>query len=251
MKTFPLFLLTSVALFSTGCSRSLNGLIYDRGTKAEFNYPSVQYGHVETVTPIDEAGIATGSIAVDEKKIEEANADAPLSSSSLARSRINMSSTEKSAEPSDKTREAARIDQLKRKANVPPLSADQNKIIEITAKIKNLGIYDPKCTDEKVCPLPRAVKEETEKNLPLKVRMKIRLDSGKDYMFNQTVTPNWNPQPADRVKVFFNSADTTSISRALHAEQAVGAEEPHTDTTQPTDSPEPTAASSSEAPSAQ
>jgi hypothetical protein len=232
MKKFPFLLFTSVALLSTGCSRSLNGLVYDRGsTKAEFNYPHVQYGHVEAITPIDESGTTIGTETIDEKKVVSPSVDAPLSSSSLARSRITIAPAEKPSDLSSKAREVARIDQLKQKATQPThansVSADQKKVIEITSKIKELGIYDPKCTDEKRCPLPPAIQAAAEKPLPQKIRIKVRLDSGVDYFFNQPITPTWNPKPADRVKVFFDSdADTTTTLRALRVEQAVTIEQP-------------------------
>lgn len=227
--------LAAITFLATGCSQSLQGLVYTRGAAPEeFHYPRVQYGHVASVTLLDQNGKENSVLSANTAPLTNIANTEKYSTPKVLDPRI---SSQADAEDTNKTdAKTSAIDSLD--TTPPAESKPANQLqsstksssthlspVEITQKIRQLGLYDFVCTNPATgteCTYtPSADLQSTPVNESKKYRIKVRLDDGKDYWFNQISSPNWTPQPADRVKVFFSDDPATGVSRALRIQHSI------------------------------
>lgn len=233
--------LTTLALLTAGCSQSLQGLIYSRGTTpGEFHYPHVQYGHIERISLLD----------ANDKEISTVNEQKPASSSSIDADAPNKASDSQASTEEARSKPSSAIDaaELNRKSpssgsassSVADTSADNPASItdpvKITKQIRELGLYDFTCTEATsgnqctYTPSDAVLVKNTSQTPPQKARIKVRMDSGEDYWFNQPIAADWIPQVADRVKVFFADEPAPGTPRALRIQYSVAVPEDTTKT---------------------
>ncbi|MES2206161.1 MAG: hypothetical protein V4525_05110 [Pseudomonadota bacterium] len=224
--TTPLSLsLVLSVLLSTGCSQSLQGIAYERGEKpAEFHYPNVQYGVIKSVSS------ANGSSSPSENVNTFSSDD--TEGGPIIDPRVSREVSSRPTKSASNTADMLANEKKSDKSYGSTSKAKINEAPKIMQNIKSLGVYNFNChttTAGNECTYSGSQESRgrpttsTAANLPQNAKIKVVLDSGKTYWFDQPISANWVPQNGDRVKVFFDENDPAAetASRAIKIQYGI------------------------------